>query len=54
MSKWLNPGMYGASLTGVWIDEYLELADDLAQAIEADNPDTLCSAIAALDVKPYI
>jgi hypothetical protein len=36
------------------IDEYLELADDLAQAIEADNPDTLCSAIAALDVKPYI
>ncbi|MCE9882032.1 hypothetical protein LZ641_17090 [Hafnia paralvei] len=36
------------------IDEYLELADDLAQAIEADNPEALCAAIAALDVKPYI
>ncbi|MGC0989765.1 hypothetical protein WKH43_11835 [Pantoea agglomerans] len=36
------------------IDEYLALADDLAEAIDADNTDALCAAIAALDVKPYI
>lgn len=36
------------------IDTYLELADDLARAIEADDPDSLCGAIAALDVQPYI
>ncbi len=36
------------------IDEYLKLADDLAKAIEADDSDALCAAIAALDVKPYV
>ncbi|MEB5750043.1 hypothetical protein MXF13_09150 [Leclercia adecarboxylata] len=36
------------------LDEYIELADDLAQAIIADSFDALCGAIAALDEKPYI
>ena len=36
------------------LDEYIELADDLAQAIVADNADGLCAAIAALDDKPYV
>ncbi|CNL53225.1 TPA: hypothetical protein ACGAHI_001294 [Yersinia enterocolitica] len=36
------------------ISEYLALADDLAKAIDADDADALCGAIAALDVKPYI
>ncbi|MGP2481270.1 hypothetical protein ACTUSZ_00250 [Pantoea eucalypti] len=36
------------------IEEYLELADSLAQAIDADDPEWLCAAIAALDVQPYV
>ena len=36
------------------LDEYIEYADDLAQAIASDNADALCAAIAALDEKPYI
>ncbi|MGT3492063.1 hypothetical protein [Klebsiella pneumoniae] len=36
------------------LDAYIELADDLAQAIVADNPEGLCAAIAALDEKPYV
>lgn len=36
------------------LDEYIELADDLAQAIIADSFDALCGAISALDEKPYI
>ncbi|MBK2671368.1 hypothetical protein FHB94_05090 [Citrobacter freundii] len=36
------------------IDKLLKLANDLAQAIDADDPDALCAAIAALDVEPYI
>jgi len=36
------------------LDEYIEHADDLAQAIASDNADALCAAIAALDEKPYI
>ena len=36
------------------IDKLLTLASDLAQAIDADDPDALCAAIAALDVEPYI
>ncbi|ENB5131371.1 hypothetical protein ABH056_004883 [Escherichia coli] len=36
------------------IDKLLILANDLAQAIDADDPDALCAAIAALDVEPYI
>ena len=36
------------------IDKLLTLANDLAQAIDADDSDSLCAAIAALDVEPYI
>lgn len=36
------------------LDDYIELADDLAQAIASDHADALCAAIAALDEKPYI
>ncbi len=36
------------------IDKLLNMANNLAQAIEADDPDALCAAIAALDVEPYI
>jgi len=36
------------------IDEYLELARGMANAIDNDNHDALCAAIAALDEKPYI
>ncbi|EJL6876770.1 hypothetical protein VCSRO18_3341 [Vibrio cholerae] len=34
--------------------EYLDLVKNLAKAIEADDYDGLCEAIAALDEKPYI
>lgn len=36
------------------IDEYLNLAKDMADAIDSDSDDALCGAIAALDEKPYI
>ncbi|CAG9411147.1 hypothetical protein NVI2019_PEGOAJLN_00682 [Providencia alcalifaciens] len=36
------------------VNEYLELASELAEAIDSDNHDSLCAAIAALDDKPYI
>ena len=36
------------------IDEYLELARSMADAIDGENFDGLCAAIAALDEKPYI
>ncbi|WP_313396654.1 hypothetical protein [Atlantibacter hermannii] len=36
------------------LDTYIGLADDLAKAIDADDYDALCGAIAALDEKPYI
>lgn len=36
------------------IDEYLELARSMADAIDGENHDGLCAAIAALDEKPYL
>ncbi|CAM3806749.1 hypothetical protein [Xenorhabdus thuongxuanensis] len=33
---------------------YIDLADTLAKAIDADDYDALCGAISALDEKPYI
>lgn len=36
------------------VNEYLELALELAKAIDSDDHDSLCAAIAALDEKPYI
>lgn len=36
------------------VSEYLAFAEDLAEAIDANSPDSLCAAIAALDEKPYI
>lgn len=36
------------------IDEYLVLARGMANAIDTDDPEALCEAIAALDDKPYI
>ena len=36
------------------IDEYISLAEDLASSIDAQSPDSLCAAIAALDDKPYV
>lgn len=35
MSKWLNPGMYSASLTGVWIDD-LEAGGCVVTNMELD------------------
>ncbi|MGJ7228286.1 hypothetical protein [Morganella morganii] len=36
------------------VNEYLGLASALAEAIDADDYDSLCAAISALDEKPYI
>lgn len=36
------------------INEYLLLARAMADAIDTENHDALCEAIAALDEKPYI
>ncbi len=36
------------------LDIYIGLVDDLAKAIDSDDYDALCAAIAALDEKPYI
>lgn len=36
------------------LDDYIRLADNLAQAIDSDDYDSLCEAIAALNDKPYI
>lgn len=36
------------------LDDYIHLADELAKAIDADDYDALCGAIAALDQKPYV
>lgn len=35
MSKWLSPGIYGASLTGVWIDD-LEAGGCIVTNMEVD------------------
>ncbi|MBI6547392.1 hypothetical protein [Xenorhabdus lircayensis] len=37
-----------------YVDEYIALTRELAKAIDDDNPEALCGAIAALDEKPYI
>ncbi|MEQ1965245.1 hypothetical protein ABLB69_19315 [Xenorhabdus khoisanae] len=37
-----------------YVDEYIALTRELAKAIDDDDPDALCGAIAALDDKPYI
>lgn len=36
------------------IDEYLELAREMANAIDVEDYDALCGAIAALNDKPYV
>lgn len=36
------------------LDDYIRLATQLAQAIDSDDYDSLCGAIAALNDKPYI
>ncbi|WP_052189494.1 MULTISPECIES: hypothetical protein [Xenorhabdus] len=36
------------------LNQYIDLADALAKAIDADDCDALCGAISALDEKPYI
>jgi prephenate dehydrogenase len=36
------------------LDEYISLAEKLADAIESESHDNLCGVIAALDEKPYI
>lgn len=35
MSKWLSPGIYGASLTGVWIDD-LEAGSAVVTSMEVN------------------
>ncbi|WP_210531577.1 hypothetical protein [Pantoea ananatis] len=44
----------GSNANLAMIDEYLELARSMADAIDGENHDGLCAAIAALDEKPYI
>lgn len=36
------------------LDEHITLTTNLAKAIDEDDADALCAAIAALDEKPYI
>lgn len=36
------------------LDDYIALVTSLAEAIDKDDHDALCGAIAALDEKPYI